>query len=122
MKFSKVPNDPDTGLFHRRASQNVLIEIGVYRVIYGFRVRAGFVGEYDVRWDWCCGDNWDFVQTLYSLGLSILESRPEDRKCFEDVPSVSTRKPAFNDPEFMLAVCEKAHDVRRVELDREAIA
>ena len=47
MKLSYAPDDLRTMLCHRHVSENGLVEIGVYRVAYGWRVRAGFVGIWD---------------------------------------------------------------------------
>ena len=94
-------DEPDTEyLFLRRVDSTGLVEFGVYRVIFGYRVRAGFVGEMSVVLDWCAGSEIAVLAMLYALCQTILESREANRSCFEGVPSVSRVKPFFNDPDF----------------------
>lgn len=101
MLFNEAEDDLHNKLFCRRVSSNVLIEIGVYRVLYGYRVRAGFVGALSCSLDWCAGANWSQVESLYTMCLAVLSSREEDRNCFDGIPPHSIVKPYFNDPEFL---------------------
>jgi hypothetical protein len=118
MKLNSAPDDlHDTLLFHRRVSEKGLVEMGVYRVAYGWRVRAGFVGEMGCVLDWCGGGNWKDVERLYSLCHAILLSKKEDRQCFDDLPHYSTIKPFYLDLEFVKIVGEKAGDFSLIELN-----
>ena len=45
MKFKIVENDMDKLLTFRILSENNMVEIGVYRTLFGWRVRAGFANE-----------------------------------------------------------------------------
>ena len=88
-------------LYHRRVSQTNLIEIGVYPVLFGYRVRAGFVGAYATELDWCAGNCWLRVQSLYAIVLGILSSCEESAAAFEGIPLQSKLKPYFHDLEFV---------------------
>ena len=117
MKLSYAPDDLGTMLFHRQVSENGLVEIGVYRVAYGWRVRAGFVGEYCCVLDWCGGGNWKDVERLYSLCYAILSDREESRDCFEGIPPHSTVKPFYLDLDFVKIVGRLAGDFNLMVLD-----
>lgn len=98
MKFHKTPATED--LFLRVVDETNTIEIGIYRVLFGYRVRAGYI-EKDgcYKLDWCCGNRIEDILWLYLACICILSQRdPED--CFEGLPPVSQIKPYFNDMEF----------------------
>ena len=117
MKLQPAPLDPDSMLFHRLVSENGLVEMGVYRVMYGYRVRAGFVGDMGSVLDWCGGGNWKDVERLYSLCKAILEQQPETKSCFNDLPPNSMIKPFYKDVDFVRVVGEKAGEFSLVSLD-----
>jgi len=110
MKFSPAPDDPEiTGQFHRLVSENGVIAIGVYRVMYGFRVRAGKAKDLmGCTLDWCGGGNWQDVERLYSLAVSILSQREESPSCFDGLPTCSEVKPFFLDECFTKTLAEAA--------------
>ena len=105
MIFNTSPDDDEKGLTHRLLSEHGVVEIGIFRVMFGWRVRAGFA-ENDTCCilDWCGGGNWENVERLYALARSILSSRPEDYHCFDGLPASSLRKPFYNDPSFVSRV------------------
>lgn len=99
MKFHKAPSTPD--LFLRVVDETNTIQIGIYRVMFGYRVRAGRVDDkFGVNLDWCGGDQIDNIVWLYNTCITILSQREPDN-CFEGLPPVSQIKPAFNDKEFI---------------------
>lgn len=102
--------DPHTQLTHRLVSQNNQIEMGVFRVLFGHRIRAGFCNSPCCEWDWCGGGNWKDVERLYSIAKAILLNREENRSCFDGLPSYSTVKPFFLDLDFVEAVSKAAGD------------
>jgi hypothetical protein len=104
MHFNEAEDDDNNKLFCRRVSEGGTVEIGVYRVMYGYRVRAGFVGDMSCRLDWCAGANWIEVESLYTMCLQILMGREESSSCFADIPPCSTVKPYRNDHEFLRRV------------------
>lgn len=102
MKFHAVEDDlEETGQFFRMQSENGLVTLGVFKVIYGFRVRGGFTANrFCCEFDWCAGAEWQNVERLYSIALAILSQREENNNCFDGIPEVSKIKPFFNDEEF----------------------
>lgn len=73
------------------------IEIGVYPVIFGFRIRAGFApneGFYEL--DYCCGNEQKSVELIYSVVKNILEQKDYSPGMFSTFPR-QDRKPFFND-------------------------
>lgn len=102
MKFHLADDCPEKGLVARQLSENGLVEVGIYQVLYGWRVRAGFVADrFGCVLDWCCGDSDKFLNGLYCSLLTILERRREDEDCFEGLPRTSDVKPAYKSPSFM---------------------
>jgi hypothetical protein len=105
-------------LLFRQISENNLIEMGVYRVMFGWRVRAGFCGNFFCELDWCAGGNWKDVERLYSLCQAILLKREENDACFEGLPMFSNKKPFFNDLEFLEIVAKEAGEFTLISLDK----
>lgn len=104
-------------LLFRQVSENNLIEMGVYRVMFGWRVRAGFCGHSFCELDWCAGGNWKDLERLYSLCQAILLKRDENNNCFEGLPMISKIKPFFNDLEFLEIVGKEAGEFTLITLD-----
>ena len=104
MLFHEAADDHNNKLFCRRVSEGGTVEIGVFRVLYGYRVRAGFVGAISFNLDWCAGANWIEVESLYTMCLQILMDRKEQPSCFDGMPPCSTIKPYRNDHEFLRQV------------------
>lgn len=99
--------EPTYDLRCRRLSSGGLVHVGVYRVLYGVRIRAGFTNDkWGVTLDWCAGAEWWNVEALYSACITILSLRDENRNCFKGIPQVSNIKPFFNDLEFCEALRE----------------
>lgn len=105
MKLLAAPDDETNGITQRLVSESGVVWMGVYRVLYGWRVRAGLVRD---RWgcslDWCCGDELDELIILYYLLKMILSARPEDEDCFAGLPPHSDPKTFYRDPAFVAAV------------------
>lgn len=116
MNFKKAPDNELNLLFHRVVSENNLIEIGVYRVMFGWRVRSGFTGAGTCMLDWCAGANWDDVERLYSLCYAILSKREENRQCYDGVPPFSHVKPFFKDLSFLSIVGKQAGEFELIKL------
>lgn len=96
MKFKQEDND-DLELFQRLVSEDGKIEMGIHPVIFGYRVRAGYVGNMIYELDWCGGDDQEQLELLYSIMKNILENKGS----FVGVPVVSEIKPFFNDTKFV---------------------
>jgi hypothetical protein len=98
MKFHKAPDTED--LFLRVVDETNTIQIGIYKVLFGYRVRAGYVdNKWGVNLDWCCGDRIEHIVWLYLACICILSQR-DPENCFEGLPPVSQIKPYINDMEF----------------------
>ncbi len=63
MKFKQEDND-DLELFQRLVSEDGTIEMGIHPVIFGYRVRAGYVGNMFYELDWCGGDKQEDLEVL----------------------------------------------------------
>lgn len=97
MKFKPTENSPEELIFDRLISEDGKIFMGVHVVIFGYRVRAGYVGSMHYEMDWCGGADQHQVEMLYSLAKNILENKGN----FIGVPDRSKIKPFFNDPDFV---------------------
>jgi len=95
MKFQPAEDTED--IYQRLVSEDGKIEMGIYPVIFGYRVRAGYVGSMICQLDWCGGDDQGQLELLYSIAKNILESKGS----FIGVPDRSNIKPFYNDPEFV---------------------
>ena len=101
MKMNTAPDCCTTGLKFRLISQGGMVEMGMYPVLFGKRLRAGFVGEPVCEVDWCCGDSETHFWSAYiALGL-LLHRRIEDHGCFEGIPRASEIKPYYRDESFL---------------------
>jgi hypothetical protein len=93
MKF--IDSDSNENLLYRKVSENGEIEIGVWPVIFGYRIRAGYVGMSWCEIDYCAGDKLKDIEFTYAAALALLC----DNKKFSEFP-IQNRKPIYNDPEF----------------------
>lgn len=96
MEFKKTEDTPH--YYHRMVMGR--IEMGVYPVMFGWRVRAGYIGSVFIELDWCCGDRPGFVWGTYCMLKELLERGIK----MEDLPGRSHVKPWSHDPEFMSRV------------------
>lgn len=101
LEFKEVP---DADLVYRRLSTDGRIELGVGFVLYGYRIRAGWVAQKDYalyyELDWCAGADLRQVEQLYSICLSALAGGNAENP-FTGLPGCSRVKPFFKDPEFL---------------------
>lgn len=97
---------PDTeNLVARLVDEEVGIEMGIYPVLYGMRVRAGFIGQPAVRVDWCCGANQLTLEWAYTAVRQVLEEKAGP-DVFNNIPLTSKIKPIYNDADFVLKVSQ----------------
>lgn len=117
MKFIEQPDNPKLGWSNYRVSEGGLVHIGVYPVIFGYRVRAGFTDDvWGVNLDWCGGSDWNHVTHLYRIALSVLGIRAEDRSCFDGLPGSTTKKPFYLDADFMVTTAKLLDEVPEIAL------
>lgn len=77
MRFT--PAEPDDHYqFGHLISKGGRWEMGIYPVLFGYRVRAGLIGSMCCSVDYCAANQTDFLLQLFVTVLSILESLPED--------------------------------------------
>lgn len=97
--LKRVPDDLSGSLYFRHETEDGQWEVGIYPVIYGFRIRAGQVGDLCYNLDMCVGDNWRMMRVLFSIVCRIIEERgcvPNN----SDWPSI-TIKPVWKNPEYL---------------------
>lgn len=95
-------SEPTENFIFREISENEIVEIGVYPVLFGFRVRAGFIKNDFFHIDWCCGNNQFVIERMFTILKLILEKREEDAYCFRLLLPNSKIKPFYNDPDFVI--------------------
>lgn len=95
--MKKTTDDNSAQIFERLISEDGKIEMGIHPVLFGYRVRAGYIGSMSYNFDWCGGDGQSQVEMLYSIAKNILEHKNN----FEGIPVCSKVKPFYNDPEFV---------------------
>jgi len=113
MKFIRAEDDFNTMLFHRHVSTDGTVEVGVYAVLFGFRVRAGMVGHSWCELDYCGGADQETVERIYSAVLATLET--QERPNWDVFPT-QVRKPMGNDPECMQELETLAGKHKRIKI------
>ena len=77
------------------------ILVGRYRVIYGYRLRAGYEGEPTFDLDICCGASLsNFLEMLEKVTAIIDYNISKKLSPFNGIPKFSKVKPYPNDMEF----------------------
>lgn len=116
LKFKEVEPDQDAAFLYEMRSECNQVTIGVYPVIYGYRVRAGMVGDMFYFLDYCCGNQQDMVEAIFSVTKNILEQREVDKGLW-DFPRQDL-KPFYKNPkefaEFTAMADEKTFEVKKI--------
>lgn len=86
-------------LLDRYVSDDMQIEIGIYKVLFGWRVRVGKIGDYMYSIDWCCGDKLALVIFTHGLVKRLIEEN-----YLNLLPGFSMVKPWTKDPDFILKI------------------
>lgn len=84
-------------------SDCVKVQIFMYPVFSGIRLRAGYQGDAVVYLDWCCGSKPTAFSTIFAMLTTILKFR-DANNAFMDLPRDSKVKPYYEDKEFMAKV------------------
>lgn len=100
------------------------VEIGVYPVLFGFRIRCGYVGSLQCCLDWCCGMSMPSLVAFYIAAEALLtdrmKSHPErigSLELFFGIPGTSDVKPVYLDQRFvdridaLLSTCKSTASV-----------
>jgi hypothetical protein len=116
--FKFLESEPtDNEFLYQMSSECNTIVIGVYPVIYGFRVRAGYIGDFYYHLDYCCGNNLSDVELIFSAVKNILEQRENNSNLFKFPQQY--RKPFMkNEEEFkqLISMIDK-DSYHRIKLD-----
>lgn len=124
MDLSKwlTPMIPDTGdeygISERYVStpllSNVSIEIFKFRVMFGYRLRAGYTGYMSSELDICCGAQPKAYEEIFTKVVAIMISNgPEN--VFKNIPIMSKIKPYYNDNQFLDTI-EELYSKVKIEL------
>ncbi len=70
MQETFIDNSPDENYILRKTWG--VIEVGITPMMYGYRIRAGVIGDGYCHLDYCAGPDHKEVETIYSLVLTIL--------------------------------------------------
>lgn len=74
MKFHKAKTD---GILNPRyVSEDCSYEVGVFPVMYGWRIRGGQIGAGWVDIDYCCAQNLDLLAATLAVCIAKLEALP----------------------------------------------
>lgn len=92
---------PNPGLEHRLVSTCKKIEMGAWPVMFGVRLRAGFIGTGTCEIDWCMGQHEAVLSAFYHLLKGYIETFEQGENPFENLPGTSEVKPVWNDEKFM---------------------
>jgi hypothetical protein len=114
MNFEKVESTENL----KSRISNGHIEIGLYPVIYGFRVRVSIEGDEFCQLDLCGGNNLEMIDLLYNGCRQILEGqfRENGRADFKEFPT-QNRKPFFKDMNFLKEFCDLILKYREHDID-----
>lgn len=98
--FFELPDEPEEILDRLYGYRD--IKVGRARVIYGYRLRAGYIDDgtwYDL--DICCGDKDEVYNEMFEKVCTIVKYNFEhELPPFSGIPSHSHIKPYPKDPQF----------------------
>jgi len=98
--LKSVPDDKQNHLYFRHETLDGLWEVGIYPVLFGFRIRAGRVGDSYCCLDMCIGNNWLLMYALFPVVCKIIEERGHVPS-MNEWPRVAI-KPVWKDPEYLI--------------------
>lgn len=106
-----IPNE-HKDLLCRLVSKDGKIEMGIWPVMYGMRIRAGFLEpgcthSLFYKLDYCAGADQLWMQQIYSLVKSILEHREVDTNAFNGFPAQIV-KPMIKDFDCLMGLIRMA--------------
>lgn len=99
MKFIEAPVSKNFDVY-RMLSYTGQWEIGIRRMIFGFRVCGNRVGGWSHAFDYCAGANAAFLAELLATMIAVMSHLPEeisDQEVVELLPSWQVR-PIDQDP------------------------
>lgn len=110
MKLTKAPDTKY--LKNRYIDEESKIEVGIYPVLFGWRVQAGKLKDDAYYLDYCCGSTANMVQVVQSLVIAILEKNDANWLIFPH----QKVKPVFNDMDCFMKLFRLAGEHDKVEI------
>lgn len=96
MVLIKAEDDKENELMDRYVSEDMKLEMGIFKVLFGWRVRVGKVGDFMYSIDWCCGNKLALVIFTHGLVKRLIED-----DYLNLLPGFSMVKPWPKDPNFV---------------------
>lgn len=89
----------ETYLFKRSVTEDGKYEVGIYPVMFGYRIRAGKVGQMYLNLDYCGGADPVMIRLIYNAVAQIIDDNIANGwDAFANFPKQYT-KPMIKDPE-----------------------
>lgn len=107
----RVPDNLENHVYYMHS--NGIVEMGVHVVMFGYRIRAGYVGDWYVPIDYCCGDKQSDIEEIYSMVLHILKN--QETINFEAFPTFHT-KPILNDKECISRLRAMSEGMEKIKI------
>lgn len=102
-KFVKVDDEKQIHNIHAITfPDGKIFQVGIYQVMFGFRVVGYFQGANTFELNWCCGDNKIVVFATQKIIMNLLEQGVR----IEDIPFSSDIKPWPKDKRFIERVSQ----------------
>lgn len=102
------PREDDENYIASMIDKEKNVVLGIYPVIYGMRVVAGFAGDNYYRCTWCCALNQEMMHWAYSALKAIIDQREPGEDVFQGIPPHSDSKPFMLDGMFLMTVSKMA--------------
>lgn len=99
VEFKKIDDDPIEKFYNRYEAivDGRAVWVGLYQVMFGWRVVMSYTGDNGYLVNWCCGDN----QAVIALTQKVLMNLLERGVPIRDIPFCSDIKPWPNDQKFI---------------------
>ena len=109
-----VKNDLENGMFRRKVSDDGKYEIGIHPVLFGFRIRAGRVGDMGCRIDYCCQTDKALIKLVYNCVQSVIQTRvARNEPVFDNFPVPENK--LYNDPLALTELIQMTIDAEEIE-------
>jgi len=82
--------------------EDLEIFLGKFRVMFGYRLRGGYLGECYCELDICCGSESEIYDSMLNKVKEIIKYNvSQNKEPFKNIPTYSKIKPYFKDEEFL---------------------
>ena len=83
------------------------IVIGAYKVMFGYRIRGGYIGSYSFDFDICCGTNqYNMILVHMVYAAKIRQNISENLNPFTGLKSICEPKPIHVNTDYMTWLLE----------------